>query len=633
MTTPDALLWPESYARPADLAAIEAVPLSARGLPPSTYAALDRAARLWPDRTALTVLPSAEAWRDGSAWTFARLRGAVHRIAQVFHAHGARRTTPIGLLSPNTELLPAALLAAQAIGIAAPVNPRLPAAQVAALLGLPGTRVLVAAGPELDAEVWETAREVAALLRLDALFALRPTGATGAGPALTGPEGTAVAYLDEAAHGRPDALPAPPPDASDLAAVFHTGGTTGAPRLAAHTHANEVVNAWSVAADTLLDEDGVLFAGLPLFHVNALVVTLLGPLLRGQHVVWTGPLGYREPSLYAEIWRIVEHFRVATLSSVPTVYAILAQCPVDADIGSLRFAVVGAAPLPPAVRAAFTAHTGVELCEGYGLTEATCATARSFTGDGYRAGAVGQRLPYQRVRALAAGEDGGPGVLAVQGPAVFPGYVTGHGPGGPLLDPGEAVRDGWLVTGDLARVDGDGFVHLAGRARDVIIRGGHNLDPAVIEDALLTHPDVTGASAVGRPDAHAGEVPVAYVTLVPGAAVTPDGLAAHARAALGEGAAVPAGVTVLDALPLTDVGKPTKVPLRLLALRDAVLAELADTGFPVPAEQVVCAPDGGRLTATVPRPPSDATADRVRAALDRHTFAWHFAAPTPREAP
>ena len=201
-----------------------------------------------------------------------------------------------------------------------------------------------------------------------------------------------------------------------------------------------------IAANSLLDENSVLLAGLPLCHANALVVTLLAPLLRGQHGVWAGPLGCREPALFTVIWQIVEHFRIATISAVPTVYAGLARVPVDADITSLRFAIVGATALPAAVRQAFERRTGVGLCEGYGLTEATCASARSFLNEHGRLGAVGQRMPYEqaktvhvdahgRWRDLQLGELG---VLALNGPTVFRGDVVGRDESGP--DSGQSRR-------------------------------------------------------------------------------------------------------------------------------------------------------------------------------------------------
>jgi fatty-acyl-CoA synthase len=166
--------------------------------------------------------------------------------------------------------------------------------------------------------------------------------------------------------------------------------------------------------------------------------------------------------------------------------------------------MVGASPLPAAVRDSFQNETGVPSCEGYGLTEATCATARNFVGDP-RLGWVGQRLPYQKVKAVEIDRETGEwkdlaplavGNLAISGPTVFPGYVVGHSGGRPILDPLGTGVDGWLDTGDLARVDTDGYAQVTGRAKDLIIRGGHNIDPAMIEDALLLHPAVTGAAAV-----------------------------------------------------------------------------------------------------------------------------------------
>ncbi|MFF1451007.1 acyl-CoA synthetase [Streptomyces sp. NPDC058274] len=629
-------LWP-AYDRPTDLEAVEAVPLAARGLPGSTYDVLRRAADRWPERPALTTLPDAERWLRAPTLTFAGLRDQVHRIANLLYAHGVRRGTSVGLFSPNTEWLPAALLAAQTAGIAAPVNPALTARHVERLLALGGARVLIAAGPELDEAAWRTARAVAASLGLTALFALRPTAAAGPGPRLEPLPGVHVAYLEQAAaeHPADRLVGATAPGPADLAACFHTGGTTGAPKLAAHTHANEVADAWMVAANSLLDDDSTIFGALPLFHVNALVVTLLAPALRGQHVVWAGPLGYREPALYGAIWKIFEHFRIATLSAVPTVYAVLAHVPVeDADLSALRFAVVGASALPFAVREAFEDRTGVPLCEGYGLTEATCASARGFLGEDRRPGSVGQRLPYQRLRTVRVDADGAwhdlpagaAGTLLISGPTVFAGYVTGQGPDGPVLDSLGTVRDGWLDTGDLARVDPDGFVHLLGRAKDLIIRGGHNIDPAVVEDVLLSHPAVTAASAVGRPDPHAGEVPVVYVTLAAGAkTVTPDELRAFAAERVPERAAAPKEVIVLDGgLPVTDVGKPTKVPLRLDATRRAVVAELRAAGADTAADSVACELSDGRPLVTLPDVTGQELRLRIAAALDRYGVRWRF---------
>jgi fatty-acyl-CoA synthase len=337
-----------------------------------------------------------------------------------------------------------------------------------------------------------------------------------------------------------------------------------------------------------------------------------------------GPLGYRDTALYANFWKIVQRYSITTMSAVPTAYGVLAQCPVDADISSLRFALVGASALPASVRKDFESHTGVRLVEGYGLTEATCVSARSFP-DHPRPGSVGQRLPYQQVRAVRIDEDGGwhdlpageVGHLAINGPTVFPGYVTACGSDGFEFDRHGKLIGGWVDTGDLAWIDSDGFVHLTGRAKDLIIRGGHNIDPATIEDALLQHPYVTGAAAVGRPDRHAGEVPVAYVTLAPGCAITGDQLRTWASEHVADKAAAPKTVTILEALPVTAVGKPYKLPLRAdaahIAARDALAGHVG-------IETVAAAVEDGSPVVTVILNPS-ANREAVEATLGRYAMA------------
>ncbi|MCZ0986532.1 AMP-binding protein [Streptomyces diastatochromogenes] len=473
MTTDLCVGWPR-YDHPDDLAAIEATPLAERGLPGTSYDLLRRAAGQWPERTAVTVLPDAASWRSPTSRTYADLLADVHRMANALHRLGVRRHDTVALLAPNCDELITALLAAQLAGIVTPVNPALARDHVTELIRRAGARVIVTASKELDPEAYETGAELARQGLVDHVLVLRPTGAVDRNDALAGcPDDR---FLGE------------PPTSTDLASFFHTGGTTGAPKLAAHTHANEITDAWMIAANSVLDQDSVVFAALPLFHVNALVVTLLAPLLRGQQVVWAGPLGYRDPALYGDFWRIVEHYRIATMSAVPTVYAVLAACPVDgADIGSMRCAMVGASALPDGVRTAFETATGIPLLEGYGLTEATCASARGFL-DVRRPGSVGQRLPYQHIRIGHGLPPGEIGPVLISGPAVFPGYVEGKGADGFRISSQGKVTDGWLDTGDLGYLDEDGFLHLTGRAKDLIIRGGHNIDPRVIEDALLAHP-------------------------------------------------------------------------------------------------------------------------------------------------
>jgi len=588
-------------------------------LPESTYQLLLDAARAWPDGIATQWIPDPADHTRCLAWTYAELAGTVTRIANALTALGVRRGDAVTLAGVNTSMLYAATLAAQAAGIAAPVNPSLSGERIAELVRRTGSRVLVAAGPELDPQLWPRLLQVARQAGMTAVLALRPDGAQGVPPALDGGGGPlTVAYLDEMIAGQPaDHLAgADLPQAGDLAAFVHTGGTTGAPKVAAHTHANQLACARGIAECNGLAPGEAMLGGLPLFHVNALIVTGIAPMFGGARVVWPGPAGYRDKALYGRFWTITEHYQIAAMSAVPTVYATLAQIPVDADISSLRVPIVGAAPLPSSVREAFAAHTGRRLLEGYGLTEATCATTWSRPGE-ERPGSVGRVLPGQQIKAVTTGADGswadcGPGqtgVLVIGGPAVFAGYVTDPAAGGPRVSRDGIVRDGWLDTGDLGQVDAGGFVYLTGRAKDLIIRGGHNIDPKVIEDALLAHPAVRAAAAVGRPDRHSGEVPVAYVVPAGPGPFDETGLLAWAGTAIGEAAARPKRIYPVDAIPLTSVGKQFKPALAADAAVRVVTDALAAAGLADP--QVTAAHEDGRLVITV----TGADPDRVRDAL------------------
>ena len=588
-------------------------------LPASTYQLLLDAARAWPDGIATQWIPDPADHTRCLDWTYAELAGTVTRIANALTALGVRRGDAVTLAGVNTSMLYAATLAAQAAGIAAPVNPALSSERIAELIRRTGSRVLVAAGPELDPQLWPRLLEVARQAGMTAILALRPDGAHGVPPALDGSGGPlTVAYLDEMIAGQPaDHLAgADLPQAGDLAAFVHTGGTTGAPKVAAHTHANQLACGRGIAECSGLAPGEAMLGGLPLFHVNALIVTGIAPMFSGARVVWPGPAGYRDKALYTRFWQIIEHYQIAAMSAVPTVYGTLAQVPVDADISTLRVPIVGASPLPASVREDFAAHTGRRLLEGYGLTEATCATTWTRPGE-ERPGSVGQVLPGQQIKAVKTGAGGswtdcGPGetgVLVIGGPAVFAGYVTDPALGGPRVSRDGIVRDGWLDTGDLGQVDGGGFVSLTGRAKDLIIRGGHNIDPRVIEDALLAHPAIRAAAAVGRPDRHSGEVPVVYVVPAGPGPFDEAELLAWADTAIGEAAARPKRIYPIDAIPLTSVGKQFKPALQADAAVRVATDALAAAGLA--DAQVTAAHEDGRLVLTV----AGADPDRVRDAV------------------
>ncbi|CNG22561.1 acyl-CoA synthetase [Actinomadura latina] len=611
---------------PEDVPAIETVPLTDRDLPDSTYELLTRTAHTRADRPALHLLgENGAAWRDAPAWTFGRLLEEVHRAANAYLSLGLPEAGVVALMLPNLGATYAALLGAQAVGIANPVNPMLAEDHLVEILTLTGAHLLLAPGPDLAPDLWAKAQRIAA--RLPRLRALAAVGS----PPAPSDIATDFGALTRTQSG--DRLDTPHrPSPGDLAAYFHTGGTTGVPKIAPHTHAMEVYMAWALGCSGAYLDDAVVLAGLPLFHVNAVHVTGLGPFMHGRQVVSLGPLGYRDKALMADFWHIISHYKVSSFSGVPTVYANLSAVPEGVDLSSLRAGAVGAAPLPKKVRTTFEAAAGVPMLEGYGLTEATCATAAT-PAFAPREGTVGLRLPYQHVKAVTVDADDEPiadckpgqtGVLAIKGPSVFPGYLR-PGPTGPAPDPTGKIFDGWLLTGDLGHVDADGYLYLTGRAKDLIIRGGHNIDPGPVEESLLAHPDVTAAAVIGAPDPHSGEVPAAYLVLTQSSQATEEDLLAWARAHAHEPAAAPKTVHIVDALPTTAVGKIYKPALLQDAVGRLVADELTRTGL---TGQVEVDMRDGRPHARIH--PADGDADGygpLSAELDRYSFTHEITAP------
>ena len=372
---------------------------------------------------------------------------------------------------------------------------------------------------------------------------------------------------------------------TDRSSYFCTGGTTGLPKIAVRTHGAEVFDAWALSANMQpRSEAYTLFCGLPLFLVNGQLVTGLFPWMEGDHVVLGTPQGYRGAVL-ARFWEIVAHYRINLFSGVPTIYAALLQLPTnDHDISSLRYALCGAAPMPVELFREFERKTGVRILEGYGLTEAACASTSNPPDGESRVGSIGLRLAYQDMRAAILDEHGAfvrfattdeVGTIVIKGPNVFAGYLEESQNRGVWLDINGAR---WLNTGDLGREDADSYFWLTGRKKELIIRGGHNIDPKVIEEALQAHPAVAMVAAVGCPDPYAGEVPVAYVQLRPGAQVAAEALLAFATQHISERAAIPKRVEILEQLPVTAVGKIFKPALLRMEIKQTILKEAAQIG-------------------------------------------------------
>jgi fatty-acyl-CoA synthase len=571
----------------ADVERIERTALAERIQADSTYDMLRQSAERFGPQDALVFVPKGSADEPPVVHSYVDLFRRVTQAANLFHRLGIGPGDVVAYALPNLPQTHFALWGGEAAGIVCAVNPMLEPQHIAEILRAARAKVLVTLGPGPGGELWDKMAAVVeqvptleTVLQVSLAQFLVPGFVRPAAEARSH-AGRAVLDFDaECAREAGDRLVSGRAiRPGDIASYFHTGGTTGTPKIARHTHANEVFMSWGVREFVALGPGAVFLCGLPLFHVNAAIATGLGTFCSGATVLLAGIQGYRTPGLLAGFWRLIERHRVNYFSAVPTVYASLLEVPVGgADVSSLRYAICGAAPMPPEVFRRFENLTGLKILEGYGLTEATCASCINPPAGERRIGSVGIRLPYQKVRAAIIGSDGkrvrdcGPdeiGVLLVGGPAVFPGYLREQDNAKLWAD------EGWLNTGDLCRVDRDGYVWLTGRAKDLIIRGGHNIDPQLIEEVLATHPAVAMAAAVGQPDAYAGELPMAFVAARPGASPSPEELVAYCRERIPERAAVPVRIVVLPSLPATAVGKIFKPELRWRAIEHVLTEALA----------------------------------------------------------
>jgi acyl-coenzyme A synthetase/AMP-(fatty) acid ligase len=316
----------------------------------------------------------------------------------------------------------------------------------------------------------------------------------------------------------------------------------------------------------------------------------MGCVHSGAHIILPTPQGYRGEGVFDNFWKLCERHKVTFIITVPTAIAAKMQRPIDADLSTVKTAFSGSAPLPMELFNRFEKATGITIVEGYGLTEATVLVSGNPTDGLRKVGSIGVEFPYSKVR-IIKGTPSGPidadvdeiGEICVSNPGVFPGNTYTEADKNVDL----YYDEKFLRTGDLGRKDVDGYIWITGRAKDLIIRGGHNIDPAEIEEALLGHEGVAFAGAIGQPDAHAGEVPCAFVELVAGANVTSEELLEFANSRVHERAAQPKNITIMDELPKTAVGKIFKPDLRRMAITRVFNGALEKAGVAARVDHVM----------------------------------------------
>lgn len=562
----------------------------------STWELIKSGAEIDLDKPALSFILDASLHKQPATWTHKEWLSDITRTANMLRRLGLQKDEVIAYVLPNLPETHLTIWGGETAGIVFAVNPMLDGDQMGQLLAAAKVSWLVTISPNPQGEIWQRVEEAVTAqgIQLKGVLAvnvLRHVPGSANGSATS----EAQADLPETLAGAPvldfhyelskeqgDSLEFDPPKAEDTASYFCTGGTTGLPKIALHSHRNECVNALQVrgAVPELFNEGGTTLTCLPLFHVNA-QLSGLGAFAQGGKVLLGPPAGYRAPGLMEAFWEIIAHHKVTTFSAVPTIYAGLLEFPSEEhDLSSLVCCICGAAPMPVELLNKFERVVAKRVIEGYGLTESSAVASITPIASSNTTGSIGLRLPWQQMKPVILDEDGNyvrdanideVGVIAISGDNVFKGYLSEqHNASAWINIPG--TEQNWLNTGDLGRMDQDGYFWLTGRKKELIIRGGHNIDPKTIEEVFAAHPDVTLGAAVGRPDAHAGEVPVIYVQLEPGAQSNPQELQDFANQHIKERAAIPKEVIVMDVLPTTAVGKIFKPALNIMEVERTVKA-------------------------------------------------------------
>ena len=556
-------------------------------------------ARIAPDATALIYLRGVTDPQPVEL-TFERLMGLVKAAADKFRTDGVGPDDVVAVLSPACPATLVAILGAAAQAVAMPLNLLFSREAIVAQLNAGKAKMLVVPPPGMPGGLFEKVEGIRADVPTLEKIVVAPIDGR---VSFDGRDLVPDASWRDAFLG----TRAPSGAAEKIAVMLPTGGTTGHPKVARLTNRNCV--AASVASRMAYDyrASDRLMVPLPMFHVGGLFVGAGAGLSGGLTLVIPSPAGARDPGFNAHFWKLIERFRLTHAGAVPTTIGAVADTPVgDADIGSLRLVLTGASICPPEIERRFLeAWGGTAILQCYGMTEVAGAIAQDFHDRPVKAGHVGIKNPHVELGVLADGvlhrDVPSPvGELLTRGPQVFAGYID-------AAQTRDAFHEDWLRTGDLCRIDGNGYIEIMGRVKDVIIRGGHNIDPRAIEDAAMDFPGVALAAAVGRPDPYAGEVPMLFVAAQPGASIDSAALAQFVSERLLEPPARPRAVEVIADMPVTPIGKIFKPRLREIASVAAAREILHAEGFD--GADVAAATDPARglvITARVSRDPEKA---------------------------
>ncbi|MBT8140391.1 MAG: acyl-CoA synthetase [Gammaproteobacteria bacterium] len=605
----------------------------------SMHQLLCQTAASYGKEPALSFQLEAHANAPATTLSWSDLLAQTNAAANLFRSLGIGENDVVAYMLPLLNETVVTMMAGMTAGIVNPINPLLEDEQIAALLKETNAKVLVTLKPFPKTDLAQKAHNAAAMapcvetiIEIDmAPYVKAPQRwfVPLARPKVAHKHKAKVLDFHRALKKQNNnKLDFKEPADDRVCAYFHTGGTTGMPKVAQHRQSGVLYNGWVISHLAYGDRETVI-CPLPFFHVFAAYPAWTGCIASGSHMVLPTPQGYRGDGVFQNFWQLVERWQAGVFYTVPTAAAALIQQPITADISSLKAVVSGSAPFPLELFKRFEEAVGADLLEGYGMTEATCIVSSNPRDGERKPGSVGLPLPYTRVKILQIDGDGNVvrecpnnevGEICVSNPGVVVGktYTSAQ------KNAGLYINGDYLRTGDLGRIDDDGYLWITGRSKDLIIRGGHNIDPAIIEEALITHPAVAFVGAIGQPDAFAGQLPCAYVELNEGTSAGSEELMNFAREHIAERAAVPKYIEVLSELPKTAVGKVFKPDLRKRAITRVYDAALKAADVPQRVARVVDDKKLG-LVAELDGSGGQSETEKINAALGHYSEPWRWA--------
>jgi len=565
--------WVKPIRNIADIEALEETPYDELVPSRNIYEVFSATAGLFPDRPGLTVIPAGPIDQPAHTRTNLELLQEITRNANMLSDLASSTDSVVAVLSPTYDQIPAVIWGAETACVVSCLNYLLAPDAIVDLLLSEEAEILIVPGPDVDREIWSKVRVVIENTEtLKTILVLG--GAPGDDDRMLDFDRTARQYPSDRLTFERDI----PRDT--LAALFHTGGTTGTPKLVTQTHGAQIHGGWAFAQMWAIDETDVILNCLPMFHVGGTISLGLSGLGAGAHNVVLSPYGLRNKLMVDNYWKLVERYSATIVGGVPTAVHSITDVPVgSADISSIRMGFTGGALCPAAVAERFETRTGRKLYEQYGMTEtAAMISTNPFHGERV-CGSVGYRVPFSDL--MIAEEDavedeiieceaGEIGLVLVRGPQVFTGYKD------PRHNRGTLLKDDWVATGDLGYQTEDQRLILTGRKKDLIIRSGHNIDPLIIEETANAFPAIRISAAVGMPDEYAGEVPVLFVVKEADRPLDMADLETYMAENIAEPPAKPKRIFEIDDLPTTVVGKIYKPRLRELAAREKIRQEIEE---------------------------------------------------------